>query len=217
MISESPWTPSLKGNLLQPYLPLAILDDDCIMLSSAIEDSQGWSCSVVWPLLGKWPGLQKSWWEAVVALWRLRQIGKKPVKDGVEWERHVAAWMVRQITCDSRAPVIDEGRQHCYYLICEEVKTSPVKVVDDYCLHLHNNGSLSISDLPSFSQYFDVEYPAEDDSNMAEGTSEEEDVLMLEVEASRLVSKKKAIWKGKTKATVVQTLTVKTMKATKMT
>jgi hypothetical protein len=97
------------------------------------------------------------------------------------------------------------------------VETSPIEVVDDYCLRLDNTGVISISDLPGFSRYFDVEYP-DDDAVMTEDRSEEEDVPMVEIKDSRPVPKtSKASRKGKATATVVQTPTAKTTKATKAT
>jgi hypothetical protein len=97
------------------------------------------------------------------------------------------------------------------------VETSPIEVVDDYCLRLDNTGVISISDLPGFSRYFDVEYP-DDDAVMTEDRSEEEDVPMVEIKDSRPVPKtSKASRKGKATATVVRTPTTKTTKATKAT
>ena len=95
------------------------------------------------------------------------------------------------------------------------METSPIEVVDDYCLRLDNTGVISISDLPGFSRYFDVGHP-DDDAVMTEDRSEEEDVPMVEIKDSRPVPKtSKATWKGKATATVVQTPTTKTTKATK--
>lgn len=89
--ARNPWIPSLDGKVLPPCrLYDAVVDDE----RAPGDADEAWSQMAVYPSLprAKAPII----WEAVLAIWRLKEEQKLGM-GSVVWRQHLLAWLVRPI------------------------------------------------------------------------------------------------------------------------
>lgn len=98
----TPWTPTSHDRdepLIDCVFIEDLIDDDAAP-STRVSRNREWALSTLWPRLDESPQTKKAVWECVVALWRLREVEPRAIRDPI-WQRHTLSWLVRVISTSS--------------------------------------------------------------------------------------------------------------------
>jgi len=93
-LPSTPWIPVLNDVQLESCPFLDELDDMFPSASSPLEEDRAWSLTMLRPFLEVAGERRSELWEAVVWLWRLKEIEGQS-QGGRLWNNLVQVWMVR--------------------------------------------------------------------------------------------------------------------------
>ena len=99
-IFDTPWTPTLRGNALQPCVLIQALVEDEVQPNSRSTGERPWSFAGYREVVNSVPAAKDAIVESVTAIWRLKteeeEGGKGESVHSPGWQDHLEAWMVRR-------------------------------------------------------------------------------------------------------------------------
>jgi len=98
---SEPWTPSLQGNALPPYLELEALS----RARPNISHHETWARTTVMAYTEQVPAAEGAIQESVLILWRLHRLFS--AEQEPTWQQYTSAWLVSPLV----APLSRDGRE----------------------------------------------------------------------------------------------------------